>query len=147
MFNLKTTAQELEGMLKDIATTSGIFVPISKDLIKYKKYTIVKLPDAGWAIFLNNERKKHIMNTFLKVSAFAVCKLHEKNQVARLDEIEYNDRVFEKNYIDSLVFRHTYKTTKDVQTRDNALWRYEIAHGKAKHCKQVIDSIFYASVT
>ena len=147
MFNISQTAHELDGMLKDIAQQAGIFVPISKDLIKYKKYTVLKLPDNTWSVFLNEGRKKHIGTTFLKVSAFALCKLHEKHQLQRIKEIEQNDKIFEKNYIDSLVYKHTYKVTKDAQTRDNALWRYEIAHAKAKHAKQIIDGMFYASVT
>ena len=147
MINIKTTAQDLDGMLKDIALKSGIFVPITKDMIKYKKYTIIKLPDNAWAVFHNDNKKKHISNTFLKVSAFAVCKLHEKRQSSRITDIELNDKIFEKNYMDSLVYKHTYKITRDEQTRDTALWRYEIAHAKAKHAKQIIDGMFYASVT
>lgn len=147
MFNIKDTAHELDGMLRDIAQQAGIFVPISKDLIKYKKYSVIKLVDNTWSVFLNEGRKKHIGNTFLKVSAFALCKLHEKRQNSRIKEVEYNDKVFEKNYMDSLVYKHTYKRTQDAQTRDTALWRYEIAHAKAKHAKQIIDGLFYASVT
>jgi hypothetical protein len=147
MINIKHTAQDLEDMLRDIVLKSGIFVPIAKDMIKYKKYTIIKLPDTAWAVFLNDNGKKHISSTFLKVSAFAVCKLHEKRQTSRIVDIEFNDKIFEKNYMDSLVYKHTYKVTRDEQTRDNALWRFEIAHAKAKHAKQIIDGMFYTSVT
>jgi hypothetical protein len=147
MLNVKHTAQELEGMLKDIVLNSGIFVPIGKDLIKYKKYTIIKLADNTWSVFYNDVRKKHIATTFLKVSAFAICKLHEKRQAVRVSEIEFQDKIFEKNYVDSLVFKHTYKNTKDNTTRDTALWRFEIAHAKAKHAKEIIDGLFYTSLT
>jgi hypothetical protein len=147
MLNVKQTAQELEGMLKDMVLNSGVFVPISKDIIKYKKYTVIKLPDNTWAVFYNDVKKKHIANTFLKVSAFAVCKLHEKHQSRRISEIEFQDKIFEKNYVDSLIFKHTYKKTQDNMTRDTALWRFEIAHAKAKHAKEVIDRLFYSSLT
>ena len=96
--------------------------------------------------FLPN-KKKHIATTFLKVSAFAICKLHEKHQTARMQEVERNDRIFEKNYMDSLVYKNTYKKTADNVIKDTALWRYEIAHAKAKHAKQIIDGTFYASIT
>ena len=146
MFDIKETAQEFEGMLRDIALKSGIFVPIGKDLIKYKKYSIIRLDDNSWAVFYNDLKKKHISTTFLKVSAFAVCKMHEKKMSGRIQEVELNDQVFEKNYIDSLVYKNTYKRTADVATRDTALWRYEIAHAKAKQAKQIIDRLFYGSL-
>ena len=147
MFNLRETAHELEGMLKDIALKSGIFVPISKDLIRYKKYSIIRLSDGSWGVFHNDVKKRHIANTFLKVSAFTVCKLHEKHQTARIQEVERNDRIFEKNYMDSLIYKNTYKRTADLVIKDTALWRYELAHAKAKHAKQIIDSAFYTSIT
>lgn len=147
MFNLQETAHELEGMLKDIALKSGIFVPISKDLIRYKKYSIIKLSDGSWGVFYNEDKKRHIANTFLKVSAFAVCKMHEKHQTARIQEVERNDRIFEKNYTDSLIYKNTYKKTSDNVIKDTALWRYELAHAKAKHAKQIIDHAFYRSIT
>lgn len=147
MFDIKDTAAELESMLRDIALKSGIFIPIGKDLIRYKKYSIIKLSDGSWGVFHNDVKKRHVASTFLKVSALAICKLHEKHQSSRIKEIEYNDRIFEKNYTDSLVYKHTYKRTVDTMTRDTALWRYEISHAKAKHAKQLIDRLFYTSIT
>lgn len=147
MLDIKETAHELEGMLRDIALKAGIFIPINKDLIKYKKYTIIKLSDGSWGVFHTDTKKKHVASTFLKVSAFAICKLHEKNQTVRIQEVERNDRIFEKNYVDSLVYKNTYKKTTDNVIKDTALWRYEIAHAKAKHAKQIIDGTFYASIT
>jgi hypothetical protein len=147
MFNIQETAHELEGMLKDIALKSGIFVPISKDLIKYKKYSIIKLSDGSWGVFHNDNKKRHIASTFLKVSALTVCKMHEKHQTARIQDIERNDRIFEKNYTDSLIYKNTYKKAADTVIKDTALWRYELAHAKAKHAKQIIDGAFYRSIT
>jgi hypothetical protein len=147
MLNLKETANELEGMLRDIALKSGIFVPITKDLIRYKKYSVIKLEDGSWAVFHTDPKKRHIATTFLKVSAFAMCKMHEKRLSGRIREIEQNDGIFEKNYADSLIYKQTYRRTTDSVRKDTALWRYEIAHAKAKQAKQAIDSVFYASIT
>ena len=107
MLNLKETASELEGMLRDIALKSGIFVPITKDLIRYKKYSVIKLEDGSWAVFHTDPKKRHIASTFLKVSAFAVCKMHEKRLSGRIREIEKHDSIFEKNYADSLIYKQT----------------------------------------
>ena len=147
MFNLKETATELEGMLRDIALKSGIFVPISKDIIRYKKYSVIRLEDGSWAVFHTDPKKRHIASTFLKVSAFAVCKMHEKRLSGRIQEIEKHDSIFEKNYADSLIYKQTYRKTTDNVRKDIALWRYEIAHANAKQAKQAIDSVFYASIT
>lgn len=146
MFNLQETARDLDYMLTDIALKSGIFVPINKDTIKYKNYLVTRDAPNGWNIFCLESRKKHIANTFLKVSAFAVVKLHEKRQTHRIDEVLHNDQIFEKNYIDSLYYKNTVKKTNDLQTKDTALWRYEIAHEKAKKSKRTIDGIFYSLI-
>ena len=146
MFDLQQTARDLEHMLTDIALKSGIFVPINKDTIKYKNYLVTRDTPYGWNVFFLGTRKQHIGNTFLKVSAFAVVKLHEKRQTHRIDEIFRNDQIFEKNYVDSIYYKNTIKRSNDPQTRDTALWRYEIAHDKAKRSKRIIDGIFYSSI-
>lgn len=146
MFDVQQTARDLEHMLTDIALKSGIFVPINKDTIKYKNYLVTRDAPHGWNVFFLGGRKQHIGNTFLKVSAFAVVKLHEKRQAHRIDEIFRNDHIFQKNYIDSLYYKNTMKKTNDPQAKDTALWRYEIAHDKAKRSKRIIDGIFYSSI-
>lgn len=146
MLDIQETARDLEGMLMDIALNSGIFVPINRDTIKYKNYLITRDHPDGWNVFRLDKRKKHIANTFLKVSAFAVVKLHEKRQGHRIDEVLRNDHIFEKNYVDSLYYKNTFKRAKDLLIRDTVLWRYEIAHAKAKHSKKLIDGMFYSSV-
>lgn len=146
MLNIQETARDLEHMLTDIALKNGIFVPINKDTIKYKAYLITRDSPYGWNVFFLGARKQHIGNTFLKVSAFAVAKLHEKRQSYRIDEIFHNDQIFEKNYVDSLYYKNTFKRNNNPQTRDTALWRYEIAHYKAKRSKRIIDGIFYSSI-
>jgi hypothetical protein len=146
MFDLQQTAQDLEHMLTDIAMKSGIFVPINRDTIKYKNYLITRDSPSGWNVFHLQDRKRHLGNTFLKVSAFAVVKLHEKRQQHRIDEIFRNDAIFQKNYVDSIYYKNTIKKAKDSQTKDTALWRFEIAHDKAKRSKRLIDGIFYSSI-
>ena len=147
MFNeIKEISSDLEAMVYDIAVRSGIFVPINSTSFRYKKYMVIKGPDNLWHVFLLEPKKKHIATTFLKVSAFAICKAHEKNKAYSIDELKSNDAIFEKNYNASIFYKQTYKRTKDHVTKDNALWRYEIAHAEAKQAKRRIDDIFYASI-
>jgi EAL domain-containing protein (putative c-di-GMP-specific phosphodiesterase class I) len=123
MLNLKETANELEGMLRDIALKSGIFVPITKDLIRYKKYSVIKLEDGSWAVFHTDPKKRHIASTFLKVSAFAVCKMHEKRLSGRIREIEQNDGIFEKLCELQIDYAQGYGVAKPLPSPDYELYR------------------------
>lgn len=144
--NIKKTAKELDSMLYDLILKSGIFIPINKNTFNYKNYQVSKNTDGSWNVFLFSDRKHHIANTFLKVTAFTVCKLHEKGQYQRVDEILEDDRIFEKNYTDSLFYKNTVKISNDNVSKDTALWRYEIVHHKAKEAKGRIDRHFYSSI-
>lgn len=147
MFDIKAAARDLDSLLHDIVVKQGIFVPIAKDLIRYKNYTLVKDQNGDWIVLIiKNGRKFHIATVLLKISAFAICKLHEKGRNSRVNEVESYDKIFKKNYIDSLFYKKTVESNKDEVTKDNAQWRYEVAISEAKLAKQKIDSIFYASI-
>jgi hypothetical protein len=147
MFNIHKTSQELETMLHDLIVKHGLFVPISKTVFRYKEYIIEKNKDGSWDIFKVTSYKQHIANTFLKVSAFAVCKLHEKRKALTVEEILREDKEFEKNYLDSICYKNTLKKSPDSISKDTALWRYEIVHNNARLAKERIDRQFYAIVT
>jgi len=100
MFDVKQAAADLDSMLHDIVVKQGIFVALNKRLIRYKKYIIVRDVNDDWTVILSDQRKFHIATVFLKVSAFAVCKMHEKGKNTSIDEIKSNDDIFRKNYID-----------------------------------------------
>lgn len=147
MLNIKDAAQELNNMLNDAIIKAGIFVPVSKNVLQYKNYFIKREQDDSWSIFLiENNSKKLLSNTFLKISAFAICKLHEKRNYRDIAEVENSDKIFQKNYIDSKYFRNTYKISTDEAKKDTALWRYEIVNHKAKAAKAQIDQIFYRHI-
>jgi len=147
MFDIKTTAQELDQLLHDIVVKQGMFVPVKKTLIRYKNYALVKNQDGDWIVMLLvNDRKIHIATVFLKVSAFAVCKLHEQRKSAKIDDIKSDDNIFRKNYINSVYYKKTAQVSTINATKDNALWRYEIAAAEAKSAKERIDRSFYSSL-
>jgi hypothetical protein len=146
MFDLRKTAQELENMLHDIIVSKGMFVCTDKNVFRYKKYLVSKKDDQGWNVFYIDKHKYFVAATFLKITAFAACKIHEKNDSRKLKELLALDEEFSKAYVDSLFFKNTAKNAKDSITKDTALWRYEIAHQKAAAAKQQIDAIFYRSI-
>lgn len=146
MFNLKETANSLEHMLHDFMIKGGMIVPIGKNTFKYKNYLVVRDQDIGWSVFQVGNTKKHIASTFLKVSAFAVCKAHDRFRFSTVDDVKNADAIFERNYLDSIFFKNTIKISKDYDRKDTALWRYEIVHSKARDAKEKIDRIFYSSL-
>lgn len=147
MFDIKSTASDLEHMLRDFIVKGGIITPINKNTYKYKNYLVIRDNSGGWSVFLvANNSKKHLASTFLKVSAFAICKAHDKSRYNTILEIQHEDAEFERNYLDSLFFKNTYKTSQDWDKKDTALWRLEIVHEKATSAKKKIDSIFYSNL-
>jgi hypothetical protein len=147
MFDIKAAARDLDNLLHEIVVKQGIFVQISKDLIRYKNYMLIRNDDKDWVVLtVVDGKKKHISTVCLKVSAFAICKLHEKRKLSRIQEVESQDIVFKKHYIDSLFYRKTAETSQNEVSRENAQWRYEIAASEARAAKKKIDSIFYASI-
>jgi len=146
MFDVKQAAADLDSMLHDIVVKQGIFVALNKRLIRYKKYIIVRDVNDDWTVILSDQRKFHIATVFLKVSAFAVCKMHEKGKITSIDEIKSNDDIFRKNYIDSQFYRKTAQSAKDPVTRENAYWRLEMVKDTAKTAKARIDGMFYSSI-
>lgn len=147
MFDIKAAAKDLDNLLHEIVVKHGIFVPVNKDLIRYKTYILIRNEDRDWVVVnIVEGKKKHISTVCLKVSAFAVCKLHELRRMSKIKEVESYDIVFKKNYIDSLFYRKTAETSQNSATRENAQWRYEIAASEARMAKKKIDNIFYASI-
>jgi hypothetical protein len=147
IFDIKQTAQDLERMVTDVMTKQGMFIPISKDVIRYKKYIIKRHNDGQWTVLHTEPIKKHIATTFLKVSALAICKLNEKRLSMKVDEVLKADHYFAKHYIDSVHYKHTMKITKDIEKQDIAQWRYELAHARAKQAKELVDRVFYSLLT
>jgi hypothetical protein len=143
MSEIKEKSKDLESMLFDIAS-NNIFVYTGKDCLKYKNYQISK-SDGVWKVTVEQgNRYACLAETLLKISAFAVCKSHEKRKSKITEEIIRLDKIFEKNYNDSLFYKNTYTKAKDFDIKDTAMWRYEISHSTAKHAKQIIDDNFYS---
>lgn len=146
MFDIKQAAASLDSMLSDIVVKQGIFVAVNKRQIRYKNYIILRDENSDWTVILVKDKKVHLATVFLKISAFAICKLHEKGKLRSIEEVKSNDAIFKKNYIDSQFYRKTIQKTDNDISRDNAQWRFEIVQSNAKQAKDRIDTIFYSSI-
>ena len=143
--NMNINTEKLEAQIYDMAVRSGMFVPVDSRTFRYKRYMILRGPDDRWNVFLM-PTKQLIASTFLKVTAFALVKMHEKKMSHRMQELEDHDLKFQKNYNDSVFYKNTMSVSKDSIRRDNALWRYELVNEKVKSAKSQIDRIFYSSL-
>jgi hypothetical protein len=143
--NMNINTEKLEAQIYDMAVRSGMFVPVDSRTFRYKRYMILRGPDDRWNVFLM-PTKQLIASTFLKVTAFALVKMHEKKMSHRMQELEDHDLKFQKNYNDSVFYKNTMNVSKDSIRRDNALWRYELVNEKVKSAKSQIDRIFYSSL-
>lgn len=139
------TATDLDQMLYDFVTKGGMIVPINKTTFKYRNYLIVQNNNQGWSVFYLTNIKNHVASTFLKVSAFAICKAHESGSHSKIKEILKYDDIFEKNYLDSIIFKHSFNCSSNEILKHTAQCRFEIVQAKAKFAKQKIDNMFYSS--
>jgi hypothetical protein len=143
--DIKKTANDLDSMLYDFVTKGGMIIPVNRHTFKYRNYLLVN-SDNGWDVFYLTNIKNHIACTFLKVSAFAICKAHELGSKSKIKEILKYDNVFEKNYLDSLVFKHTIVNSADCDIKQTAICRFELVQSKAKYAKHKLDNLFYSSL-
>lgn len=142
---MNINTDRIDAIFYDIAVRSGMFVPVNNRTVRYKKYMILRGPDDRWNVF-SMPNKSLISSTFLKVSAFAVAKLHDQHKTSRLQEVERQDALFQKNYLDSVFYKNTMSVSKDDVKKDVALWRYELVKEQVKGAKAQIDRIFYSSL-
>lgn len=138
--DIKILAAELNSMLHDFIVDNGVFVPAGKNTVKYKNYIIQKSKDDLWVVSLYS---KIIAETFLKSSAFVLCKLHETNNRIEFKNVCLHDKEFKKHFIDSKYFEYVIKNSQDEVSRDTALWRYEISTKKAEKLRKKINTMLY----
>ena len=137
--DIKTLASELNSMLHDFIVDNGIFIPVGKNIIKYKQYYIKK-SDNSWSIHYNSTI---IAETFLKISAFVFCKLHESSKHLEIKNLLSQDKEFKKHFIDCKYFENVIKNSQDEVLRNTVLWRYEISTKKAEQLRKKINSMLY----
>jgi hypothetical protein len=139
-------AFELENIINDYVLTTGMFVS-SGTGYRYKNYAINRLPDYSWEIgIIIDKQFKHIANTFLKISAFTICKLHDKSQLNQINFITGLDDTYRRNHIDACNFKHVIKNSKVSLQVETAEIRYHEVSDRADQAKQTLKKQFLASL-
>jgi hypothetical protein len=143
MLDIENQFKVFEELFIEIAI-NNVFVPVSKNKLQYKNFVIEKKEGRWQVIQQYKGYHRYIADTFLKITAFAICKLYDAQKLNIVDAVIKKDYEFEKNYIDSIYYKNTFKKTNSQVLKDTVIWRYEIAHSKAKQAKHSIDKEFYS---
>ena len=102
---------------------------------------VVRESKKGFMIF-DCKDQKQIAILFSKTAALALAKSLSsgKDNTKKVMEL---DNTIQKNYMDTLFFNSTYKTTTDPAKKDISLNRLEIAKMRTNRAKDVLDSIIF----
>lgn len=139
-------AFELENIINDYVLTTGMFVS-SGTGYRYKNYAINQLPDYTWEVgVIHNKQFCFIANTFLKISAFTICKLHDNSHLNQLSYVTDLDDTYRRNHIDACNFKHVIKNSKISLQVETAEIRYHEVSGRADQAKQSLKKQFLASL-
>lgn len=140
-------AFELENLIREYVLNTGIFVP-SNNGFRYKSYFINQLEDRSWEVSLKRDTGyKVIANTFLKISAFTICRLHDNQHLSQIKFIMDLDETYRKNYIDAHYFKAIIKQSKVSLQRETAEVRYDLVNARADRAKQSLKKQFVASLS
>lgn len=132
----------LDNLINTSIKNQIIFKPISKNRFKYKNFQVVKNQFDRWDIY---ESKKVIGQTFLKLSAFAMCRARERNLTNLIVNIENYDKVYEINYLNIQQYQHIATNSIDRITKQTAAVRLEESENTIKSAKGELDRAFYSS--
>lgn len=142
----KKLERDFDVLVNKMIDKNGIFVTIKPNVFRFKKYQVQKMND-GWVVTFNKKgRIITIGTTFLKISAFAVCKLHDKQWLRQVAIVLENDEIYKKNSIDAGFFKNVVDNSKDFDKKSIAECRFDITSNKAKRAKKLIKNYFISTI-
>lgn len=144
--NYNKLVRDFDVLVNKMIDKNGIFVTIKPNVYRFKKYQVQKVDD-NWVITINQKGRIRILGTtFLKISAFAVCKLHDKKWLRQVAIVIENDEIYKKNSIDAGFFKNVVDNTKDNDRKMIAECRFEVTAYKAKCAKKLIKNYFISTL-
>ncbi len=138
--NFKKHAQRLEDYLEDEVKKELPVALMQDGSLVYKSFRIKKNKKGLWNLYRIGG---NLIDSFnLKACALMAAKCYSYNRLSAYNEVKILDNVYQNNINDSLIFKYRYNTSKDVEKRDLALWRWEVTDSRAKRTKHQIASKF-----
>lgn len=138
--NIKRQAEKLERYLDEEFKHNLPVVQLSDKSLIYKNFKIKQDKTGYW--ILSRVKGNIIDKFYLKVCALLAAQFYSTNHLNRYNEVKNLDSVYQKNSVDSDIFKYYYKKTSDKIKKDTCLWRWEISHDKAQIAKTQIVSKF-----
>lgn len=139
--NFKRQAEKLENFLNEEFSKNLPIAQFPNGTVVYNGFKIKKNKSDTWVLYKSNVANP-IEYFNLKACALLAAKYYEKNNINKLNEIKGLDQLYQQNYNDSVIFKHRFKTSKDVDRRDLALWRWEVTNLRANEIKAKIAHMF-----
>jgi hypothetical protein len=139
--NFKKHAQKLETFLEDEFSKKLPVAQFPNGTVVFNNFKIKKDKTNYWVLYKANVASP--IETFnLKVCALLAAKFYEKNNINKFNEVRQLDRLYQQNFNDATIFKYRFKTSKDSDRRDIALWRWEITDSRAKATRNQIAHMF-----
>jgi len=141
--NIKQAALKLAKLYEEEKNNLLPLVPLGKGTIAYKDYVIKQNKQGYWSIYKKTPQRLEYLDKFnLKSAACTAARCYSRNDIMGSKELHILDSGYWNNYVDSELFKHRFKTTKDMDRRDLFLWRWQITDQRAKYYKQKITAAF-----
>jgi hypothetical protein len=140
--NFKRQAERLEQYLEaEFKNTLPIAVMANGSVV-YKNFKIKQNKRGNYSLYRIGG---NLIDTFnLKACALMAAKYYSVNSLTPYNEVKDLDNNYHQNSTDAEIFKHKYKTYKDLDKRDLALWRWELTSERAKRTKSQIEAKFKA---
>lgn len=140
--NFKHQAARLEQYLEaEFKNTLPVAV-LANGSVVYKNFKIKQNKQGSYSLYRIGGNLIDVFN--LKACALMAAKYYSINSLTPYNEVKQLDEYHHKNSTDSEIFKHKYKTYKDLEKRDLALWRWELTSERAKRTRSQIEAKFKA---
>lgn len=103
---------------------------------------IVRKNKRGYMIYDITIGGSALYETFSKKAALAIAKSYNKG-IDNSNKVLELDRRIQKNYNDSVFYKHTIETTKDEFKKDATITRFEIANAETSQALQSLDRYIF----
>jgi hypothetical protein len=134
--NFKKQAEKLEHFLDEEFKKELPIALMNDGSLVYANFKIKRNKHGTWNLYRVGG---FLIDKFnLKACALMAAKNYSANRLAAYNEIKHLDSSYQRNATDATIFKHRYKTVKDLDRRDLALWRWELTEARAKQTKAEI---------
>lgn len=133
-------ARELEKIIEEGLDRS--YIPYVKGNSIRIKHLVIRKSTAGWLVY-DTKTNKQVNRYFSKAAAIAAAKSLASGQ-SQAQMIDYLDKTIEKNYNDSLFYRHSMKNSRTASKKEVVLNRLEIALAATEAARSSLDRIIFS---